>query len=74
MGEIIIREPARAELLAVGDIVAIYAGNPTPSYAETVEDVKRLPGTVVVTTTGGRYDLANDDVIGVIAWAPFKRG
>jgi hypothetical protein len=71
---ITIREHANAELLAVGDLVAIYAGNSVPSHAAHVNHVSRLRGTVVIATDQGTFDLANDDVIGIIAWAPFKRG
>jgi hypothetical protein len=74
MGEITIREYANAELLAVGDMIAIYAGNSTPSHVSTVTDRKRLAGTVVITTDQGTFDLANDDRVSVVAWAPFKRG
>lgn len=69
-----IREHANAELIAVGDMVAIYAGNSTPSHVTTVTARKALQGTVVLTTDQGTFDLANDDRVAVVAWAPFKRG
>jgi hypothetical protein len=75
MGDIRIREYANAELLAVGDIVGIYAGNDHPSHASTVTARKTLThGTVVITTDQGTFDLAPDDRVTIIAWAPFKRG
>jgi hypothetical protein len=74
MGEIIIREPANAELLAVGDLVAIYAGNSDPSHVARVNDVTRLRGTVVVTTDQGTFDLANDDQVGIVAWSGLTGG
>lgn len=51
-------------------MVAIYAGNPAPSHAATVEAVRRLAGgTVVIDTTAGTFDLADDDLVGVLAWS-----
>jgi len=71
MTDITIRESARADLLTAGDVIAIYAGNPTPSHAATVEAVRRLTGgTVLIETSAGTFDLAPDDLVGVLAWAP----
>jgi hypothetical protein len=65
-----IKEHANAELLIKGDVIAIYAGNEEPSHTATVESVSRLPGTVVIHTTCGMFDLALDDRVAVIRWAP----
>lgn len=70
MSEIIIREEANAELLAVGDLIAIYAGNSTPSHVARVNSVSHLSGTTVVRTDQGNFDLADDDRVGVVAWSP----
>lgn len=70
MSEIIIREEANAELLAKGDLIAIYAGNSSPSHVATVNEVSHLSGTTVIRTDQGNFDLADDDRIDVVAWAP----
>jgi hypothetical protein len=74
MGEITIREHANAELIAVGDMIAIYAGNSAPSHVTTVTRARLTNGGVVLTTDQGIFDLANTDRVAVVAWAPFKRG
>jgi hypothetical protein len=70
MSTITIRELANAELLAVGDLIAIYAGNVTPSHVARVDAVRHLSGTTVVVTDQGAFDLADTDQVSVVAWAP----
>jgi hypothetical protein len=70
MSVITIHESANAELLSVGDLIAIYAGNDTPSHVARVDEVRHLTGTTEVTTEQGIFDLADDDQVGIVAWAP----
>jgi len=70
-----IREHANAELLAVGDMIAIYAGSSTPSHVSTVTDRKQLAGgTVVIETDQGTFNLAPDDRVGIVAWRGLTTG
>ncbi len=61
---------ARPELLANGDIIALYAGDNEPRYTATVLCVIRDGAESTVVTTDGRYTVPSDSAVWVAAWAP----
>jgi hypothetical protein len=65
---------ATPDTLAHGDMVALYAGNDTPSHVATIDYVFATHNgqtMTMVTTDGERYDVpADTNRIWVAAWAP----
>ena len=70
-----IKAHCTAHMLAVGDMIAIYAGNETPSHAATVEAKPFVgdatpAGEITVPTTMGNFDVPANARLGIVAWAP----
>lgn len=56
-----------------GDMVAIYAGNDSPAYAVTVDDVvwwPAQPDSYTLVTTDGPFIVPRDSKLWVCAWSP----
>ena len=66
---------ARPSVLIEGDMIAIYAGNLTPSGAATLEkrpetDEYTPDGHWTLWTTDGRYEVPFGSSLDIVAWAP----
>ena len=75
MGDPILVNPARVEILREGDIVGIYSDDTRhPVVGATLEKINRddfTPGGhVTLWTTMGRFDVPDDGTVDVLAWAP----
>jgi hypothetical protein len=73
---ITIKSHAPAHMLKTGDMIAIYAGNPFPEYAATLEAAPKVEedtpeGEITLRTTEGRFSVPANTRLGVVAWAPF---
>ena len=74
--EIPFKAYASPDVLAEGDIIALFAGNETPSHATTItrpmtSDEYTPAGYVTLWTTDGRYDVpADTNRLWVADWAP----
>lgn len=69
--EIPFKAYASPNTLAHGDMVALYAGNGTPSHATTfLRLIDTGKSFVTMVTADGRYDVPRDARIWVADWAP----
>jgi hypothetical protein len=67
--------PTLPDVIAPGDMIAVYAGDDTPIGAATVEtfattDHFTPDGYVTLWTTMGRFDVPAGAQLDVMAWAP----
>lgn len=80
MNAIPVRAQAYPSLVMPGDMIAIYAGNPDPSYAVTVDAYPYVDASpteegepvIAIPTDDGTYRVPESRLVGIAAWAPVR--